>query len=837
MIGKTVGHYRITAKLGAGGMGEVFLAEDTRLDRKAAIKFLPAELAGDPGRRRRFLTEAKAASALNHPHVCVVYDVGETEDGLPFMAMEFVEGRPLDALVKQRPLEIAKVADIGMQVADALDAAHNRRIVHRDIKPANISLNERGQVKVLDFGLAKRLPTGTDGPGVTQDFQQTQEGHVLGSPSYMSPEQALGKDLDHRSDLFSLGVVLYELATGTRPFTGSSFAEIVNKIVNAHPPAIARLNYDVPPEFERITLKCLQKQPDRRYQSARELMVDLRNLARELEQDTVAAEPALSSRGASTQAFAGAPGAPATGPFSLEDLKKSDVLLSYAAIDDQPLFEGKPGWVSQLHRSLEVRVEQLSGEKIAITRLPESAVSKVVEGELLEQLPQAKAMISVVSPPFIKSDICRKEVERFWRGAEQSGGAWVNDKARLMKVQKTAVSAEEIPRPLADIFSPLAGFDFFEIDSGTGRVREFDETFGPLLKQKFFERVYDLAYDTCQLLRTLQQLRARGAQALQPDPNRLWVYLATTTSDVQDERDRIRRELLERGHRVLPDGPLPMLSRDVEAAVRQCLEKCTVAVHLLGRHYGVTPEDSSESIPALQLRLTAEHTQNLAGEPLAPVLGGEGLRVGRFQRLIWLSGGGQIADQRQHAFVLRVQDDPDLHQRAEIIEGNLNLLKKELIRRLSPPEEKPKEATPSRAAGGAPKLYLICDPKDEPHVEPLEDYLFDQGLEVSLPAFDGADAEAAALHQDNLRSCDAVLVYYGEAPKAWVDIKLRDVLKAAGYGRERPIAVQAVYIALPFDHRKERYRSHQAGIIRQTNEFAPSSELDAFVCQVKEACS
>src|SRR5262249_17727217 len=145
---------------------------------------------------------------------------------------------------------------------------------------------------------------------------------------------------------------------------------------------------------------------------------------------------------------------------------------------------------------------------------------------------------------------------RFWRGAEQSGGAWVNDKARLLKVLKTAVSTGEIPSPLADIFSPLFGFEFFELDSETGRVREFDETFGPLLKQRFFERVYDLAYDTCQVLKTLQQVRAGGTAALKLDPNRKWVYLATTTSDVQDERDRIRRELLERGHMVLPDAPL-----------------------------------------------------------------------------------------------------------------------------------------------------------------------------------------------------------------------------------------------------------------------------------------
>jgi hypothetical protein len=171
----------------------------------------------------------------------------------------------------------------------------------------------------------------------------------------------------------------------------------------------------------------------------------------------------------------------------------------------------------------------------------------------------------------------------------------------------------------------------------------------------------------------------------------------------------------------------------------------------------------------------------------------------------------------------------------------LNLLKKDLIRRLAPPEENPKAGGVGRpapkAASGAPKLYLICDPKDESQIETLEDYLFDQGLEISLPAFDGDDAAAAALHQDNLRTCDAVLVYYAAAPKAWVDIKLRELLKAAGYGRDKPIAVQAVYIAPPHDHRKERYRSHQAGIIRQTDEFTPGTDLEAFVAKVKEACA
>ena len=818
MIGKTVGRYRITAKLGSGGMGEVFLAEDARLERQAAIKFLPAELAEDPERRRRFFSEARAASALNHPHVCVVFDVGETDEGLPYIAMEFVEGGTLDALVRQGPLAIAQLVDVAVQIADALDAAHTRGIVHRDIKPGNVSLNERGKVKVLDFGLAKRMSPGVaSDDGATRDLHLTIQGQVLGTPSYMSPEQALGKDLDHRSDLFSLGVMLYELATGRLPFVGGNFAETVNKIVHAQPVAIARLNYDVPPELERIALKCLEKSPDRRYQSARELMVDLQSLARKLERGDES-DSALSHRLEPTQTFMGRLDESTPAPPSLATLKMSDVLLNYAEIDDRPLLEGRPGWVSQLHRNLEVRVEQLSGEKVKIARLPEAALSPLLEGELLEQLPRAKAMISVVSPPFVKSEKCRKEVERFWRGAEQTGGRWVDEKARLLKVLKTAVSEQEMPPPLADIFSPLFGFEFFELDAATGRIREFDETFGLAFKQRFFERVYDLAYDVCHILRTLRQIGSQTARSQGADRKGHRVYLATTTSDVQDERDRIKRELLERGHIVLPDSPLPMLSRDVETVVRDCLAQCTVAVHLLGRHFGVTPEDSSESIPALQVRLTAEHAER------------QGL-----QRLIWMPSVGETIDQRQQAFISRVQEEPRLHRAAELIEGNLNLLKKDLIRRLSPPEEKP--AAPVKTSDGAPKVYLICESKDEAAVEALEDYLFDRGLEVCLPAFDGNDADAAALHQDNLLSCDAVLVYYGTAPKAWVDIKLRELLKAAGYGRETPIRIQAVYIAPPDDHRKERFRSHQAQVIRQGEAFAPSAELDEFVGQVKKACA
>src|SRR5262249_15135866 len=256
------------------------------------------------------------------------------------------------------PLEIPQIVEIALQVADALDAAHSRRIVHRDIKPANISLNERGQVKVLDFGLAKRIPTGTEAKDVTQDAPHTQQGHVVGTPNYMSPEQALGKDLDHRSDLFSMGVVLYELATGQRPFTGSNTAEITNNIVHTQPPAIARLNYDVPPELERITLKCLQKHPDRRYQSARELMVDLKNLRRELDagetHPSTHGLPGPYGDGGDRRSAATADYLAPASAAELSDpdvLAQSDVVIAYAMLDDQPLQPGRPGWISQLHHN------------------------------------------------------------------------------------------------------------------------------------------------------------------------------------------------------------------------------------------------------------------------------------------------------------------------------------------------------------------------------------------------------------------------------------------------------------------------------------------------------
>ncbi len=289
MIGMNIGHYRVLAKLGAGGMGEVYLAQDTKLERTVALKILPPDRVTDKERIQRFLTEAKAASALNHPNVCVIHDAGETPEGLLFIAMENISGQTLDAAINERALTIAEILDIAIQVADALEEAQNKGITHRDIKPANIMITPRGQVKVLDFGLAKRQAS-VQQTGNASTQMETGLGVIVGTVQYMSPEQALGRDIDHRTDIFSLGVVLYQMTTRTCPFSGASAIETIDRIIHGEPRAIDSYNKEVPPEFERIIRKCLEKDRENRYQSARDLLPDLRNLKKQVAGGIITAE-------------------------------------------------------------------------------------------------------------------------------------------------------------------------------------------------------------------------------------------------------------------------------------------------------------------------------------------------------------------------------------------------------------------------------------------------------------------------------------------------------------------------------------------------------------------
>src|SRR5882757_2353387 len=302
MLNETIAHYRILRKLGSGGMGVVYEAEDTKLGRRVALKFLPEDTRRDTQTLERFLREARAASALNHPGICTIHAI-EEHDGRTFIAMELLEGQTLDRVIPLGALPIPRTIDIGIQLADALDAAHKKGIIHRDIKPSNIFVTERSAVKILDFGLAKLLPEGHANFGGettladTETMLLTSPGTAVGTISYMSPEQARGEELDPRSDLFSLGGVLYQLTTGKLPFPGSTSAVVFDNILHNAPMAPVTLNPDVPAELERILNKALEKDRDVRYQVAAELRADLKRLQRESDSGRTAAATGSSSPG------------------------------------------------------------------------------------------------------------------------------------------------------------------------------------------------------------------------------------------------------------------------------------------------------------------------------------------------------------------------------------------------------------------------------------------------------------------------------------------------------------------------------------------------------------
>jgi len=293
--GIKLGRYEIRAKIGEGGMGEVYLAQDTKLDRKVALKILPAEVAAHPDRMRRFVQEAKTASALNHPGIITIYEI-EQIDSVNLIATEFIDGDTLRESVKNGPLKLGEVLEVAIQTASALAAAHAAGIVHRDIKPENIMLRRDGIVKVLDFGLAKlaeRLPADSvDTEAKTKGLVQTEPGVVMGTVAYMSPEQARGLAVDARTDIFSLGVAIYEMVTGKAPFGGATRSDLIVALLERDPPPLARFTPEAPAELERLVMKTLAKDRDERYQTAKDLLIDLKRLKQKLD---VAAEIERSS--------------------------------------------------------------------------------------------------------------------------------------------------------------------------------------------------------------------------------------------------------------------------------------------------------------------------------------------------------------------------------------------------------------------------------------------------------------------------------------------------------------------------------------------------------------
>lgn len=786
MTPENIGHFKIEGKLGAGGMGEVYLANDTSLQRQVAIKLLPEDLCQDESLRQRFLQEARAASALNHPNVCTIHEVGETDDGQPYICMEYIDGESLEDVISDtNTLSYERIGEIARQIVAALCGAYESQIVHRDLKPGNICINSQGVLKILDFGLAKKMGLSAPADGATVDLNLTSEGRILGTPNYMSPEQALATDVDHRSDIFSTGVILYEMVTGKRPFLGESIGQVINNIINQPLTPASRLAPGMPAELDRIIAKCLEKKAEHRYQTPDDLKTDLENLEQGRPVDA----------GNMTATASGINWTPEIAGSSNE----SDVYITYSALDDHAMSASDEGWISRFHRNLKVRLQQLAGREVHVYRPPKYEADDKVTDEVLNDIPTAKSLLTIISPPFAKSENCQKEVSSFVEGKS------AND-TNIIKVVKTPVADEqlrEFPEPLSN----TNNHEFFEEDSESGRVLEFEESFGEDLKRRYYEKIYDVAHDINQTLDkslddTSDSQIGRGK-----------AYVSVTTSDVRNEYESTCRELTAQGFRIVPDKPLALEKTELENEVNSYLEDCELVVQIIGGNYGTVPENSLNSALELQsLQISKWIESNEA------------------YQFVWVNNELTPTDDRQSAFLNRIRSEDANSVKCDLIEGHVSLLKEALSQHLA---DDPEDDEPERSGSDIKQIYLVCDSSDEEATASLEDYLFEQGFEVSTSDFGLPPDEIIELHRDNLVFCDAVLIYYGGVRKSWVDIKLRDTIKAAGYGRSEPISHTAVFIAPPHDNRKERFKSHMATTIKQSGEsFEPSDELEAFLNQI-----
>jgi hypothetical protein len=471
-----------------------------------------------------------------------------------------------------------------------------------------------------------------------------------------------------------------------------------------------------------------------------------------------------------------------------------ELFISYAHIDDQPLVEGRSGWVSDFHRVLEIRLSQLLGQQVKVWRDPELRGNEDFARTLVERVRSVGLLISVLSPRYVRSEWCMREVEQFVESAESTGGLTVADGNRLFKVVKTAIPLESQP----PVLRSMLGYDFYKLDPQSGRPVELSQRPGSEAEQDYWARLEDLAYD---VHAQLEALLGRGASA---DPESVaapaggkTVFLAESTSDISSERDRLRRELLQQGHRVLPDRVLPLVAAPLEEAVREFLNEADLAVHPVGAYYGVVPEGGSESIAEMQNRLSVE----VAGERRLP-------------RVVWIPPGLEAVESKQAEFVRRLESDAETQGGADVVRSLLEHLKAELEAKLAA-----QEPEVQAAASEQTRIYVVGQEDDLEGHQAALDHLHDAGFELILPAFEG---DPSALHRDHIDSlvfCSAVLILYGQADELWLRAKLRDLAKAPGYGRESPFRATAVYVAPPETAAKKRFRTHEARVLRAGEEF------------------
>jgi len=472
---------------------------------------------------------------------------------------------------------------------------------------------------------------------------------------------------------------------------------------------------------------------------------------------------------------------------------EKDIFLSYAHIDNEALIEGGKGWISEFHRALEVRLAQLLGEKPNIWRDTSLDGNHRFAEEIVSQFDKIAILVSVISPRYVNSDWCVKEVQEFFKASENNMGVFINNKARVFKVIKTPVQLTQHPSEIQG----LLGYDFFQVDGETKRVKEFSAIFGPESQQAYWSKLDDIAHDISELLKEIKGSDQTKIKQLGPT-----VYLADTSFDKKEERDKIKRWLKEGGFNVLPNKSMSEIADEYKREVQELLAECELSIHIIGNNYGLVLEGTDESKIVLQNREAGKISKE------------KGLK-----RIIWSAPNNQPSDERQKAFLEELNINSEAQIGADFIISNIEDLKFAIQDKFKEEKEKAEEEVEKEQESEVKQVYLICEEGDLDSIVELEDYLFNQGLDVILPAFEGDQTELRLDHQENLKSCHAVIIYYGAGSELWVRSKTRDFLKIAGYGRSKPLNSKTVIIAGEETPQKKRFRSHDLEVIDMLSGF------------------
>ncbi|HEY8185247.1 MAG TPA: TIR domain-containing protein [Pyrinomonadaceae bacterium] len=492
-----------------------------------------------------------------------------------------------------------------------------------------------------------------------------------------------------------------------------------------------------------------------------------------------------------------------------------DVFISYRHLDNELLDEQGKGWIDNFHERFESVLGEALGYEPLIWRDPRLPGNAYFADVLEERIKNTAVLISILSPGYVQSDWCMGELREFCRLAEKKGGLSVGDRLRVMKVVKTHIDRAQHPPE----FQKQLGYEFYEIDKMTQRPVAFGQELGRHRDQRYWSKLDDLAWDVKQVLSVINpraHIPAAGSVFSRVQGT---VYLAQTTRDLSTERDQIKRELQNRGYDILPADELPLISPNYEEAVRDCVSRAKLSVHLIGGSYGIVPEGAgSRSIVRLQNEIAAERNRDQA-----------------FSRLLWMPVGLTPHEEVQAQFIEHLRTDPATQQGAELLQTTLEELKNVIQLRLSSNGDNRKE----EQSGETPaKIYLIFDRRDLDGVVPLNDYLsVDKRYQVLLPLIEdeGADdSQAFEIHKDNLAQCDAVLIYYGNANQVWFEYKRRDLKKLVGLDRKSLLAAEAVYVASPKTPHKQLFNSPDTLVIKNFQDFSPAV-LDSFVARVQTA--